>query len=158
MRIEAAIHAMKSVFDDDETEGLLLADTTNAFNCLNREVYLRNIQHICPALSPIAINTYRQPTCLIVGGEVILSSEGTTQGDPIAMPLYALGVLPLLKSVATAGTVQAWFADDSGAGGKLAPLRSWWSSLTDQGPSYGYHLNLSKSVLLVKPGCYDRAK
>ena len=156
--IEAAIHAMKSVFDDDETEGLLLADATNAFNCLNREVYLRNIQHICPALSSIAINTYRQPARLIVGGEVILSSEGTTQGDPIAMPLYALGVLPLLKLVTTAGTVQAWFADDSGAGGKLAPLRSWWSSLTDQGPSYGYHLNPSKSVLLVKPGCYDRAK
>ena len=56
--IEAAIHAMKSVFDDDGKEGLLLADATNAFNCLNREVYLQNIQHICPALSPIAINTY----------------------------------------------------------------------------------------------------
>ena len=119
------------MFDDDQTEGLLLADAMNAFNCLNREVYLRNIQHVCPALSPIAINTYRQPARLIVGGEVILSSEGTTQGDPIAMPLYALGVLPLLKSVATACTVQAWFADDSGAGGKLALLRSWWSSQPD---------------------------
>ena len=43
---------------------------------------------------------------------MIRSREGTTQGDPIAMPLYALGVLPLLRSVAT-GTVQAWLADDS---------------------------------------------
>ncbi len=80
---------------------------------------------------------------------MILSSEGTTQGDPIAMPLYALGVLPLLKSIATTRTVQAWFADDAGAGGKRAPLRSWWSGLTDQGPSYGYHLTPSKSVLFV---------
>ena len=71
----------------------------NAFNTLNREACMGNIQHLCPAMSPIVINTYRQPAHLFVGGETILSSEGTTQGDPIAMPMYALGVLPLLKSV-----------------------------------------------------------
>ncbi|XP_065177350.1 uncharacterized protein LOC135808131 [Sycon ciliatum] len=132
--VEAAIHAMREVFADDETEGLLLADASNAFNCLNRAVYLQNIQHLCPAMSPVVINTYRQPAQLFVGGEVILSSE-----------------------VSTANTVQAWFADDSGAGGKLMPLRAWWHSLTEQGLAYGYHLNPSKSVLLVKPEHYDRA-
>eukprot|EP00117_Sycon_ciliatum_P036186 scpid76625/ scgid27281/ len=118
--IEAAVHAMTTVFDDDDTEALLMADASNAFNRLNREACLHNIQHLCPAMSAIVINTYRHPANLIVGGEVIRSREGTTQGDPIAMPLsaHALGVLPLLRSVATEGTVQAWFADDSSAGGK----------------------------------------
>ena len=111
--IEAAIHAMHDVFQDEETEGILLADASNAFNRLNRAVCLRNVQHLCPSLAPTVINSYRQPARLFVGGECIMSSEGTTQGDPIAMPMYAIGVVPLLQSIATEGAVQACFADDS---------------------------------------------
>ena len=86
-----------------------------------------------------------------------MSCEGTTQGDPVAMPLYALGVLPLIKGVATNGTVQLWYADDSAAGGKVGGLRIWWDRLTMKGPSYGYFLNPKKSVLLVKPCFLDQA-
>ena len=67
--IEAGIHAMRHIFDDTKTEGMLLADATNAFNSLNREVCLQNMQHLCPALSHLVINTYRQPANLYVGGE-----------------------------------------------------------------------------------------
>ena len=155
--IEAAIHAMHDVFQDEETEGILLADALNAFNRLNRAVCLRNVQHLCPSLAPTVINSYRQPARLFVGGECIMSSEGTTQGDPIAMPMYAIGVVPLLQSIATEGAVQAWFADDSGAGGKVLKLRQWWDSLTEKGPSFGYFLNAAKSVLLVKPQHYHKA-
>ena len=91
---------------------------------------------------------------------MIRSREGTTQGDPIAMPLsaHALGVLPLLRSVATEGTVQAWFADDSSAGGKFVKVRAWWDALTTKGPLYGCHLDTSKSVLLVKPAVLGLAQ
>ena len=44
--VEAAIHAMH----DMDTEAILLTDATCAFNCLNRESCLRNIQHTCPSL------------------------------------------------------------------------------------------------------------
>ena len=73
------------------------------------------------------------------------------------MPLYALGVLPLIKVVATDGTVQLWYADDSAAGDKVGGLRIWWDRLTMKGPSYGYFLNPKKSVLLVKPCFLDQA-
>ena len=116
--IEAAIHAMRKVFNSSESEGVLLVDATNAFNSVNREVYLRNVQHLCPALAPIAINCYHLPASLFVGGESLLSNEGTTQGDPIAMPLYAIATLPLLCAVETEGAVQVWYADDAGA--------CWW--------------------------------
>ena len=39
-------------------------------------------------IATYAVNAYRAPARLIViGGEELLSSEGTTQGDPLAMGL-----------------------------------------------------------------------
>ena len=61
-------------------------------------VCLRNVQITYPSLSYIMINTYRQPSRLIIlGGMEILSTEGTTQGDNLAMPFYALGTVPLMN-------------------------------------------------------------
>ena len=76
--MEAAVHAMHDMFDDEDTEAILLTDATNAFNCLNRESCLRNIQHTSPSLAPTVINTYREPARLFVDGECIMSCEGTT--------------------------------------------------------------------------------
>ena len=88
---EAAVHAMKRIFALPSVEGVLLVDATNAFNELNRQVTLRNVEVACPVLAPILANTYRQDALLFSGGNTILSSEGTTQGDPLAMAMYAIG-------------------------------------------------------------------
>ena len=156
--IEAAIHAMQQVYDLDNTEAVLMADATNAFNMLNRNVCLRNMRYLCPALATVVINTYRHPAKLFVDGTFILSSEGVTQGDPIAMPMYAIGILPLLRSLAFSEAIQMWYADDSSAGGKLRNVRTWWDMLSSKGPPYGYQVNPCKSVLVVKPAFMDEAK
>ena len=94
--IEAAVHAMKEAFLNDDTEAVLLVDASNAFNSLNREAALHNIQHLCPTLSTILINIYHEATELFVDGTVLFSEEGTTQGDPLAMPMYALATIPVI--------------------------------------------------------------
>ena len=43
---EAAIHAMRSIFESDATDAVILVDAANAFNRLNRQVAHHNIQHI----------------------------------------------------------------------------------------------------------------
>ena len=149
--IEGAIHAMYQVYQRDDVHGVLLADASNAFNCLNRSACIANIQKLCPELHPVILNTYRSPARLFVGGEEILSCEGTTQGDPLAMPMYALGILPLIREASAPKVVQSWYADDSTAGGTTQELYRWWKILEGRGGCYGYHINASKSVLLVKP-------
>ena len=81
---EAAIHAMSRMFEEEESDAVLLLDASNAFNCLNRQVALHNIRIICPLISNYILNTYRAPAKLYIsGGKTIESKEGTTQGDPL---------------------------------------------------------------------------
>ena len=52
---EAACHAMSDIFAEDECQGVLLIDATNAFNSLNRTTALLNIRHTCPEFSTYLI-------------------------------------------------------------------------------------------------------
>ena len=78
---------MRQMFESDDTDAVLLIDATNAFNYMNRSIALHNIRITCPIISKYLVNTYRHPSKLFVaGGGLILSKEGTTQGDPLTMP------------------------------------------------------------------------
>ena len=106
---EAAIHAMREIFEhDDDCEAVLLVDAKNAFNSINRKTMLHNIGIKCPSLVMYAENTYNKPSDLYIdnstkdnncSGSVIKSMEGTTQGDPIAMAMYALGLSVLQDEI-----------------------------------------------------------
>ena len=105
------------------------------------------------------INTYREPTDLFVNGITLLSEEGTTQGDPFAMPLYALATTPLIRRLDSADDLkQVWYADDASASGSLKSIRSWWDELSTVGPAYGYNANASKTWLVTKEEHLSRAK
>ena len=112
-------------FHDQGSNAVLLVDAINAFNLLNRQAALHNFRYLCPSIATAIINTYREPTDLFVDGNSILSQEGTTQGDPLAMPMYALAILPLIRHIAD-NVQQAWYADDATATGSLKNLRTWW--------------------------------
>ena len=153
---EAAVHCMSTVFELNEAS--LFVDATNAFNSLNRATTLINLPNICPALAPILINTYRDPVSLFVNGETLTSKEGTTQGDPLGMAMYAIGIQPLIKHLESFNTQQIWYADDSTAGGNLENLRAWWDELCKLGPKFGYFPNSKKTHLLVKPSSLPRSE
>ena len=80
---EAAVHAMSGIFCND-TEGIPLVDVANAFNNLNRKAALYNMNFICPTLATILTNPYQSPNWMFISvRDEVLSSEGTTQGDPL---------------------------------------------------------------------------
>ena len=140
---------MRESFIKPSTKAILLVDANNALNSLNRQAALHNIRHLCPLIAKILINTYRDPTSLFVDGFSLLSQNGTTQGDLLVMPMYAIATIPLICSL-TNNVQQAWYADDASASRCLHDLQAWWDKLVSVGPVYGYHANAAKIWLITK--------
>ena len=86
----------------------------------------------------------------------MLSQEGTTQGCPLAMAMYALALVPLVNELHGI-CKQVWFADDGTGADKLDALRKWWDMLLEKGPAYGYFPKPAKTWLIVKEHKFDEA-
>jgi len=124
---------MKDIFSEEDTEAVLLIDASNAFNSVNRQGFLHNINIICPEIATFVSICYSKPSRLfVIGGVEILSQEGTTQGDPVAMAVYAVAVIPLLlmiieitsklpgKQIRTEA-----YADDFSLAGSINNIKIW---------------------------------
>ena len=140
-----------------DTNVVLLIDAENAFNSINRKVMLHNLKFICPIIATSIINCYATPSRLfIVGVGEILSSDGTTEGDPTAMRAHALDILPLIKfllefiNLNDMDAKEVVFSDDSFVTGSLNSIKGYRDKLTAIGPKYGYFPKLTKSCLIIK--------
>ena len=112
---EAAIHAMYSTFEAEDTNFALLADASNAFNSLNRAVTVHNTRILFPSVSM---------SLFVMGGKEPTSAEGTTQGGPLAMSLYAIGLQRLITRLNSSRLIkQFWYGDDATCAGPLRELR-----------------------------------
>ena len=158
--VESAIHAMRGFITDDDSDGILLIDADNAFNRINRSAALWNIQYTCPSMKHIIINFYRTPTRIFMNSEgafELMSQEGTTQGCPLAMAMYALALVPLFKILLPLSK-QVWFADDATGCDTFTKLKVWFDALLAHGPRYGYYASPSKCILVAKPERIDQAR
>ena len=150
---EAAIHSMREIFSQDDTEAIILVDASNAFNSVNRNAALHNMRILCPQFSFILMNTYRIPVRMIIHGtKDIMSVEGTTQGDNLAMSFYAIAITPIIERLRqTIPSVKnVALADDITGAGNLIELKFWWEKVISEGKKYGYFVNESKSWLILK--------
>ncbi|KAL7519315.1 hypothetical protein ACHAWF_000225 [Thalassiosira exigua] len=102
---EASGGEMEEAEAADESQGregkvLFLVDATNGFNMLSRLGMLWTVRHCTPKLSTFAFNCYRHEVRLVCRRPgkpalILLSKEGVTQGDPLAMALYGIALCPL---------------------------------------------------------------
>ena len=76
-----------------------------------------------------------------------------TQGGPLAIIEYGIGILPLINNLKREipEVTQPCYADDSADLGTFAIIETYFDSLTRQGPGCGYYPELFKSVLIVHP-------
>ena len=133
---------MQKIFESNETEVILIVDTENASNSINRKTLLHSIEYLCPTVATFLYNCYAISTRLfIIGGKELRSREGTTQGDPRAMTAYALGLTPVLDHLQSVkrSVKHVAFADDLIGAGNLEEIKIWWDILITEGPKYGYY-------------------
>ena len=67
----------------------------------------------------------------MIGGTEIQSTEGTTQGDNLALSFYALETVEIQNRLRiTASEIkQVWLADDATGAGSLESLKKWWINI-----------------------------
>ena len=67
--IDVAIHSINMMYEDENTDVILLPDASKAFSSLNRELFLHNISYLCPSIVIFVKCCYNTPSRLfIVGG------------------------------------------------------------------------------------------
>ena len=153
--IEHAIHSLRRNFD--ENKAALLIDATNAFNLLNRKLALENIQIIFPALFNAVKNSYSSALPLYVNGKTLWSEEGSTKGDPLAMCMYGVAILPQIQKISGLNVIHKRYADDGNACGRISNLFETFRALRTEGQGYGYFVNAPKCQVRVKKGKMDIA-
>ena len=114
----------------------------------------------------ICSQLYSRPSRLfVIGGAEIASTEGTTQGDPVAMTVYAIAIIPLIlmileitESLSDCTSKAAAYADDLTEAGCIPGLKYWWNQLCELGPNFGYFPLALKPWLIIKPEVDGKVK
>ena len=106
--IEVGIHARRLLWHQNSQEedwGFLLIDARNAFNEENWTEIIWAVQHKWTSGAQFPFNCYRHWSTLVVrdteygSGHLLHSKEGLTQGHPLSMIAYSIGVLPLIREL-----------------------------------------------------------
>ena len=111
-------------------------------------------------------NCYRHWAILWVSGtedgsgHFLNIKEGVTQGDPLAMISYSIGVLPLIRDLwdTQLCVTQPWYADDVGAGGKSGHILDHFKDMQARGPPRKYFPEPTKIILVVATQNVPRAE
>ena len=110
---EKAAHAFRNLNERDENPKctvLLKLDFKNTFNSLTRETMLNHVFSKRPELYNYIHCEYGKPSYLFYGSSVIMSEDGTQQGDPEAPPFFAETIHTLVKQLES--KINIWYLDD----------------------------------------------
>ena len=113
-----------------------------------------------------SLNCYYHQALLLVrtddgyAGHWLWSLEGLNQGNPLAMILYGIRILPLTLQLkaAVSTCLQPWYTDIAAVGGSFVEIKKVFNLLQITGPARGYFPEPTKSILAVKPAMVEHAK
>ena len=94
--VEAAIHSACLFLNNiSPLKALVKLDFENAFNSLRRDKMLSSVGELAPDILPFVHSAYSSPSSLYCGNDILQSSEGVQQGDPLGPLLFCLSLYHL---------------------------------------------------------------
>ena len=82
--VEVAVHAAQIYLCSLQSDQVIVkVDFKNAFNGIRRDKILLEVEEFTPALLPFVHSAYCIALSMMRGCEVVKSSEGVQQGDPL---------------------------------------------------------------------------
>ena len=115
---------------------------------------------ICPEIEVFLKNCYSILSRLFIieGGSELNHVGGMTHGDPAAMVVYEIAIIPLLLMLVDQAehlpgkrTKSIAYAERFTGAGSITKLLYWLNTLTTLGPLFGYNPEPTKCWLIVKP-------
>ena len=136
----------------------ILVDIQNVFNEENWKSMLWAVRNDWPSVVQFTFNCYRHWATLVVrdlegSDNFLYSTEGVTQGDPLAMIDYGVGLLLLIREFRYVYpcVTHPWYAYKAGAGGSFCDILAHLQDLQGRGSPRGYLPERTKSILVVAP-------
>ena len=86
-------------------------------------------------------------------GHFLRIKKEVTQGDPLAMIIYGLGIRPLIQDLRTDHPIvnQPWYDNDSRVIGTFSGIRRHLNGLMVRGTRWVFFLEPTKSILVIFP-------
>ena len=146
--VEVVAHSLRDTLlqHKDSDMALLKIDFKNAFNLIDRNVFVKASSEMFPGLERWTRWCYSESPLLIYDhSRAFLSACGVQQGDPLGPLYFCCGLQSLIDRIADLGPVyQKWYMDDGGIVGPVDLLLKVWEILKVDGPALGLHLNPAK--------------
>jgi Reverse transcriptase (RNA-dependent DNA polymerase) len=146
--IETAGHAARCYISHLRPgQTMLKLDFKNAFNSVYRDITLQTIPDDLPELNPFVYQCYANASVLQFGDELLSSSVGAQQGDPLGPLLFCLASFKLTRSVQSEFNVG--YLDDGTIASDADALLRDLELVKREGPNIRLLLNERKCKIIT---------
>ena len=144
----AALHIQK-LLKEKKYKYFAAIDFTNAFNSINRDIIITNLEKLGIGDAYIAyIVNYLNKFKIKYNEKIIKNGRGVPQGCPLSMTLFSIGTCHILEKLGNMGIEASAYADDIVIGAETGDkLRNALQSLKSMASQIGLTLNEEKTKL-----------